>query len=64
MNSRARSAAAAVVVLALMLASSGILRARDARTLVSTSGERWLYVRSPRVMRLLSMNFAAVSADS
>jgi hypothetical protein len=53
-----------VVVLALMLASSSILRARDARTLVSTSGERWLYVRSPRVMRLLSMNFAAVSADS
>jgi len=59
-----RPLAAAVVVVALMLASSGILRARDSRTLVSTATERWLYVRSPRVMRLLSMNFSAISADS
>ena len=59
-----RSLAGAAVALALMWASAGILAARDARALVSTSSERWLYVRSPRVVRLLAMNFAPVVADS
>ena len=53
-----------VVVLVLMLASAGILRARDTQTALSTSSDRWLYIRSPRVARLIAMNFAAVTADS
>lgn len=51
-------------VLALMLASAGILRARDKRAPLPSSTERWLYIRSPRVGRLLAMNFAPLVADS
>ena len=59
-----RPAAGLVAALELMVASAAILRARDTRTALPTSSERWLYVRSPRVGRLLAMNFAPVAADS
>lgn len=62
--SRARGAAGFAVIVVLMLASAGILRARDTQTSLSTSSERWLYIRSPRIGRLLAMNFATVAADS
>lgn len=60
---RVRGAVGLVAVLVLLVASAGILRAREMRTPLSTSSDRWLYVRSPRVGRLLAMNFATVSAD-
>ena len=59
-----RALAGVAVVLALLVASSAVLRARDHRSQMSASGERWLYIRSPRVMRVLSMNFAPAVADS
>jgi hypothetical protein len=59
-----RGAAGVVATLALMLASAAILRARDRRMPLATSSDRWLYVRSPAVGRLLAMNYSAVVADS
>ncbi len=65
MTLRLRSGRVGVaVVVALMLSSAAILRARDARTPLPTSTARWLYVRSPRVSKLLAMNYSAVVADS
>lgn len=54
----------AVVVIGLLIGSSAILRARDTATPLPTSTARWLYVRSPRVGKLLAMNYSAVVADS
>lgn len=59
-----RSVAGVLVVLALMAASAAILRARDQRGTLSASSGRWLYVRSPKVGRLLAMNYAGIVADS
>lgn len=59
-----RSLAGAIAAVALMWASAGVLKARDAHATMASSTERWLYVRSPRVARILSMNFASVVADS
>jgi hypothetical protein len=56
--------AGVVIVLALMLASAGILRARELRVPLAASSSRWLYVRSPAIGRLLAMNYSAVIADS
>lgn len=61
---RARGAAGLLAVLTLMLASAGILRARDAQAPLSTASDRWLYIRSPKISRLMAMNFAMVTADS
>lgn len=59
-----RAAAGLVAALVLMLGSAAILRARDARMPLASSSERWLYIRSPRLGRLLAMNFAPLAADS
>lgn len=59
-----KSAGSVVVVIVLILASASILRARDTRTPLPTSSDRWLYVRSPRMGKLLAMNYSAVVADS
>ena len=63
MSARMRSLAGVVVALAMMWASAGVLRARDARALVSTSSERWLDIRSPRLARVLATNFAPMVSD-
>jgi hypothetical protein len=59
-----RAVAGVAAVIMLMLASAAILRARDTRTPLPTSTARWLYVRSPRVGKLLAMNYSTVVADS
>ncbi|TAK16499.1 MAG: hypothetical protein EPO35_05225 [Acidobacteria bacterium] len=64
MTPRVRAIAGAVIVAAMMLGASGILRARDTRAPLASSTDRWLYIRSPRVGRVLAMNFAPLVADS
>lgn len=59
-----KPAVGVALVITLMLGSAAILRARDTRTPLPTSTARWLYVRSPRVGKLLAMNYSAVVADS
>ncbi len=53
-----------VAVFALMVASAGVLHARDTHTPLAAASDRWLYIRSPRISRLLAMNFSTVTADS
>jgi hypothetical protein len=52
------------LAIALMAASAGVLHARDTRTPLMAASDRWLYIRSPRVGRVLAMNFSTVIADS
>jgi hypothetical protein len=52
------------LAIALMTASAGVLHARDTRAPLMTASDRWLYIRSPRVGRVLAMNFSTVVADS
>lgn len=64
MNARTQTSVGVIAAALLVVASAGILRARDVTAPLPTSTDRWLYVRSPRVGRVLAMNFAPLVADS
>jgi hypothetical protein len=63
MTARGTLAAALVAVLATGAGASAVLAARDRGGTLTASGDRFLYVRSPRVAKLFAGNFATVAAD-
>ena len=63
MSSRLRTATTTAGILALLLGSSAVLRARDTRVAVTRSADRGLYIRSGTVVRAMSLSLKSLAAD-
>lgn len=63
MSARLRNLAVAAGVLSLIIGSSAVLRARDARAPLTQSLDRGLYIRSGRVARAFALSWKALAAD-
>ena len=63
MNPRLRNFAAVAGVLALIIGSSSVLRARDSRVPLTQSADRTLYIRSGVVARTMALSFTSLAAD-